>query len=425
MPPKSGRVASAVVVGGGVIGLSCALRLRQKGFYVVVLNTGEARDAASWGNAGHIATEQVMPLASPRMLLSAPGRMFTLTGGALDIGWRHIGTWLPWGMRYVRACAPSTARRGHMALRDLLSHAMPAWRRMVGDLGAPDLLIDKGHLMLWDGTTDPRRAMRAVMSSDLGSATACAMTRQERESLIPLLGHIPRAGLAFGGTGQVRDPGLVLTTLQDRLRAETGCELRQQRVIRVSSGPSGAQVIVQDGTSLTPDIVVMAAGVGTRDLVHGWTPPLIAERGYHIEWDHGGIPEGPPMVFADHAVIVSRFEARMRASTFVEFTRADAPPDMRKWQKLEHTVQKIGLPVRSGFSRWVGCRPTLPDYLPAIGRIPGLPGIIAACGHQHLGLTLAPFTAEIVAAIATDEDISLNLHPFRPDRFGRTHARKV
>ena len=423
MPQKSGRVASAVVVGGGIVGLSCALRLRQKGFHVVVLNAGGVRDAASWGNAGHIATEQVMPLASPRMLLSAPGRMFALTGGALDIGWRYVGTWLPWCARYMRACDGATARRGHLALRELLSHAMPAWRRMACDLGAPDLLMENGHLMLWDGAADPLRAMRAVMSSDLGTATARPMTHHEREGLAPLLGHIPRGGLAFGGTGQVRAPGLVLAALQARLRAESGCELHQQRVTRVTSGAQGARVILADKTSLCPDIVVMAAGVGTRDLVDGWTPPLIAERGYHVEWDHGGVPEGPPMVFADHSVIVSRFGARMRASTFVEFTRADASPDIRKWRKLEQTVQKIGLPVRSGFSRWLGCRPTLPDYLPAIGHIPGSRGVIAACGHQHLGLTLAPCTAEMVAAIAAGEDISMNLPPFRPDRFGRTQAR--
>ncbi|MCE2577763.1 NAD(P)/FAD-dependent oxidoreductase [Gluconacetobacter entanii] len=422
MPENTGRVASAVVVGGGIVGLSCALRLRARGMHVTVMNVGAPQDAASWGNAGHIAVEQVMPLASPQFLLSAPGRLFSLTGGALDIGWRYVGTWLPWCLRYIRACGGATARRGHLALRELLSHALPAWRRMACDLDDPGLLIETGHLMLWNGAQDPLPAMRAVMSSDHGTATVRPMAQHERESLVPLLGHVPRGGLVFDGTAQVRAPALVMEALRNRLHADSGCELRQQRVIRVTSGPQGPRVFVADGTSLSPDVVVMAAGVGTRDIVQGWTPPLIAERGYHVEWDHGGAPVAPPMIFADHSVIVSRFGPRMRASTFVEFTRADAPPDPRKWQSLERVVQNSGLPVRSNFSRWVGCRPTLPDYLPAIGPIAGLPGVIAACGHQHLGLTLAPFTADLVAAIATHEETPLDLHAFRPDRFGRAQA---
>ena len=417
MIPKSGHAPSAVVVGGGVVGLACALRLRDRGFTVRVLNDGTPRDAASWGNAGHIATEQVMPLATPHMLLSAPRRMFALTGGALDIGWRYPGTWLPWCARYLRASMPATARRGQAALRAVLARSLPAWRRMVADIHADDLLLEHGHLMLWRGPADPAPAMRSVLRADMGSATARPMGAAELDALVPLLGHAPRGGLVFSGTAQVSSPGMVLETLRQRLSADEGCELLDCRVAEVVSTPSGPVTRLADGTCLASDVVVMAAGVGTRGLVRGWTLPLIAERGYSIEWDHGGAATVPPMVFADHSFIVSRFGDRMRASTFVEFTRADAPPDPRKWRYLEERVRGAGLPVHSAFSRWVGCRPTLPDYLPAIGPIPGMPGVIAACGHQHLGLTLAPLTGELVAGVAVGAPVADLLAPFRPDRF--------
>ena len=48
----------------------------------------------------------------------------------------------------------------------------------------------------------------------------------------------------------------------------------------------------------------------------------------------------------------------------------------------------------------MGSRPTLPDYLPAIGRSERTPNLLYAFGHQHLGLTLAPITATLVAALA-------------------------
>jgi D-amino-acid dehydrogenase len=44
----------------------------------------------------------------------------------------------------------------------------------------------------------------------------------------------------------------------------------------------------------------------------------------------------------------------------------------------------------------------LPDYLPAIGRVPAAPHIFYAFGHQHIGLTLSAVTARAVADLVAD-----------------------
>ncbi|MEH3124084.1 MAG: hypothetical protein PGN16_19315 [Sphingomonas phyllosphaerae] len=63
----------------------------------------------------------------------------------------------------------------------------------------------------------------------------------------------------------------------------------------------------------------------------------------------------------------------------------------------------------------MGARPTLPDYLPAIGR----KGAIAyAFGHQHLGLTLSATTGEALAASLLGEVPAYDLSPFDLSRFG-------
>jgi D-amino-acid dehydrogenase len=63
----------------------------------------------------------------------------------------------------------------------------------------------------------------------------------------------------------------------------------------------------------------------------------------------------------------------------------------------------------------MGARPTLPDYLPAIGR--RAPNLLYAFGHQHLGLTLSPITAQIVAALATGAPTPVPVEPFDLTRF--------
>jgi D-amino-acid dehydrogenase len=66
---------------------------------------------------------------------------------------------------------------------------------------------------------------------------------------------------------------------------------------------------------------------------------------------------------------------------------------------------------------WLGFRPTLPDSLPVIGRSKQNPNLIFAFGHHHLGLTLGGITGKLVSEIAAGATPSLDVTPFRPDRF--------
>ncbi len=117
-------------------------------------------------------------------------------------------------------------------------------------------------------------------------------------------------------------------------------------------------------------------------------------------------------------MIVTRYADRVQAASFVELGHPDAPPDPRKWQRLEAHVAALGLPIAGPFTRWMGARPTLPDYLPAIGRSRRAANLLYAFGHQHLGLTLAPVTAELVAALVDGRTPGVDMTPFDLERFG-------
>jgi D-amino-acid dehydrogenase len=102
----------------------------------------------------------------------------------------------------------------------------------------------------------------------------------------------------------------------------------------------------------------------------GVEAPVIAERGYSVQSaDHSWDEALPPTVFEEHAMVVSRFTSGLRASSFVEFGSPDAPGDPRKWRFLERRLGDLGIRFSPEPDRWVGPRPTLPDYLPAIGRL--------------------------------------------------------
>ena len=77
------------IIGGGIIGLAAAVTLQARGVKVALLDANEVGQGASLGNAGHIATEQVFPIADASMLRHVPAMLLNPTG-PLRIDWRYL-----------------------------------------------------------------------------------------------------------------------------------------------------------------------------------------------------------------------------------------------------------------------------------------------------------------------------------------------
>lgn len=398
------------VVGGGVVGLSCASALLRAGHRVTVLEASSARDAASWGNAGHIATEQVAPLASMASLRSAWGRRFA-AGGALDLPVRGVRDWLPFAARFLAAARPGRFASGSAALRTLLAEALPAWQRASWAAG---LVRTDGHFAVWTDAERAAAGKAAWRAADIGTASI-GDAASEDIARIQGVTRAPIAGaVRFAGTGQISDLGLLADALERDVVRQGGQIVRKTGTLTVEHG--WAHVPGHEA-----DLVLVTAGLRSKQLVEraGHRAPIIAERGYHIRAAADRWPADlPPIVFEDRSMIVTRYADTVQAASFVELASPSAPPDPRKWERLERHVAELGLAMGPPFARWMGVRPTLPDYLPAIGRSRRAPNLLYAFGHQHLGLTLAPITAELVAALADGSHPHIDLTPFDLERFG-------
>ena len=405
-----------LVIGAGVIGHACARALQQRGCQVTLTDPDRLGAAASWGNAGHIATEQAQPLASPATLRSAPRRLYAF-GGPLAL--RDPISIAPWVWRYLRACTPQSYERGRLALRGLLAQALPAWRRLALTLECPQLLRETGHWLCWESARSAAQGRAGWERTDIGDTRFATLGASELESLRASLRAPIEAGIAFSGTAQIADPHQLAAALQARFAAGGG-ERHYGRIEHLRSESGGLVARTSEGSELHAERVLVCAGVRSRELMAslGLHAPLVAERGYHLQWADHDWPDRPPVVFEDRSMILTRFEGGLRAAGFVEYARVDSPPDPGKWARLRRHVAELGLPVRGEPSQWFGARPTLPDYLPAMGRSARVPGLHYAFGHQHLGLTLAAISGELVARAMTDDAEASVLAAFDLARFG-------
>lgn len=411
------QARSYLVIGGGLVGAACALRLQAAGFAVTLIDPGDPRRAASFGNIGHIAAEQVSPLSSPESLRTFAGRLFGL-GGPLDFRWRDAGLWMPWALRFIAASGRERHARGQAALTAILGHALPAWRRSAALSGAPDIVRDDGHAVVWMSDETARKGMRSWEGTPTGTAAFRPMEEAELAAYGPVMTRPPVAGIRFSGTAQVSEPQAARDALMAAFRARGG-EVVHGRVERLAAG---ARVVahLEGGSAREAEGAVVAAGAWAGRLMRtlGVEAPVIAERGYSVQSaDNGWDPDLPPTVFEEYAMVVSRFTSGLRASSFVEFGSPDAPGDPRKWRYLERRLGDLGIRFLAEPDRWVGPRPTLPDYLPAIGRLERDPRILYAFGHQHLGLTMSAVTSELVVSLAEGVEPLIDLDPFRIERF--------
>lgn len=396
--------SSTLIIGGGLVGLCMAHAALNDGRTVHLIESEADPRGASWGNAGHLAVEQIAPIASLATLRSVPRRLYAL-GGALALPPRSIGAWLPFSLRLMHAAAPQTYRAGKGALACLLENALPAWERLTRAIGAPDLIRRSGHFILWESPASAARGTRAWMEADTGTARIRPATPEEIDHIAHLTGHRPAGAVFCQGSGQVADPGALADALRTALRVR-GARIETARVAALATEESARRVaaLLSDGRLIKADAVIVTAGARSGDLLRplGHRVPIIDERGYHIQApvaDTVWPVDTPPLVFEDRSMIATRFSTGLRAASFVEFSRAEAPPDEGKWRRLARHAQAAGLPIATDAARWYGSRPTLPDYRPALGRSDRADNLFYAFGHQHLGLTLAATTADYMTAV--------------------------
>jgi D-amino-acid dehydrogenase len=69
-----------------------------------------------------------------------------------------------------------------------------------------------------------------------------------------------------------------------------------------------------------------------------------------------------------------------------------------------------------GIQPWRGLRPCTPDGLPYVGRTARAPNLVVATGHAMMGVSLAPVTGRIVAAILDGEQPPID-DMLSPDRY--------
>lgn len=407
------------VVGAGVVGLCTALEAQRRGYHVTLIDRDAPGRGASFGNAGYLATELIDPLSTGKTLRSAPAMLLN-PRGPLALPLRHLHRILTWLVRFVAAARPEQAARSRQGLVALNRAAVPAWQRCLEEVGATEQLLRSGYLLVWEDARRLDEARRHAAYLEQWNIRTELVQGMRLAELEPTLADTVSHALYFPDACQVREPYKLCLTLFSAFKARGG-EFVQRNV--KSLEPEAAAVSLRTPAgALRFDRVVVCAGAWSKVLLQsiGVKVPLEAERGYHLTID--GVAKGltRPIGSAERRFVMSPLDSGLRAVGFTELGGLKLKPIARRFRVLRHHCRAL-LPqlADSGLrvQEWMGHRPTLPDSLPVIDRHPQYPGLYYAFGNQHLGLTQAAVSAELVVSMISGDAPPIDPEPYRADRF--------
>ena len=412
------RGRHATVIGAGNIGICSAAYLRRAGYAVTVVDRVPPGMSTSFGNAGSLSPSANLPVSMPGMLGKVPGWLLDPLG-PLTIRWPYLPIVAPWLMRFLPHGRPAEVRRIAAAMRQLMEPVFECYEPLIKDAGAEHLIRRNGCLYVYESEAEFQAARFGIdLRRDLG-ARFDEIGADEIHRLEPAVNPMFPLGLFAPDNGSTLDPQGLVMAIADSVLASGG-EILERDVLDIEMGEKGPCRLITDGAPLEVDILVVAAGAWSGKLARrlGHKVPLETQRGYHVTLSDPGIEISRTVMWNRRSVFVNPMSMGLRFAGTVEFAGLEPEPRYRRAEKLEVLGKQMFPDLdTSNPDHWMGHRPCLPDSLPVIDRARAFPDVVFAFGHQHVGMCCGAPTGRLVSELVRGVPTSIDLAPFRIDRF--------
>jgi D-amino-acid dehydrogenase len=409
-----GGPRSAIVVGAGIVGLSTAWFLQERGVDVTVVDRTGVAAGASWGNAGWIAPALTLPLNSPAVLRCG---LRSLRDPAAPL---HIPLTADSGLasfliQFAANCRRSSWKRAVRANVPLNEECIEAFDVLTAN--GVDAPVTDAPITAVFRTTEAAERMVGELRQLENAGQTLFVTGLSGDALreqVPLASPAITAGLNVNGQRFI-DPGRFVVALGEAV-VDRGATMRTLEVRSVFSSGSGVTVDPRSGEPLTADTAVIATGAWLSRLAgRRVRVPVQAGRGYSftVPVDR---PIPGPIYLPDVRVACTPYQGALRVSGTMEFRDPHEPAVAERVGAIVASASPLldGVRWAERSNIWVGPRPVTPDGRPLIGEMSR--GVYVAGGHGMWGLAHGPVTGRLLAEYITTGKQPEALREFDPLR---------
>jgi len=415
-----------VIIGGGIIGLSCAYFLQKSGHKVTVIDQSAMNGGASYINAGYLAPSHMVPLAAPGVMKQGLKWMFN-SKSPLYIKPRLDPTFLKWSLAFNKSCNQNHVNRAVPAMKEIAVMGRDLYAQIKGEEDFSFQLEKKGLFMLCQSEEMLEHETELVEIARKEGLTAKTMSVSEVKE------HMPEAQLNIAGATYFEcdhhtTPSEFMKEMKAHLLAQ-GITLRTKTKVvdlEVNASSITSVKITPIATSattekITCDEVILAAGSWTNALSRKLNIDLLLEagKGYSIQTK---TPTGItyPSILAEAKVAITPMNGFTRFAGTMEIAGINHSINEKRVEAISENVTNyfpgVVLNKKEIESATCGLRPVSPDGMPYIGRSAKCKNLTLATGHAMMGWSLGPSTGKLVQEIIDELKPSMSMDMFHPDR---------
>lgn len=400
-----------IVIGAGIVGLSTAYFLHQKGIEVTVIDNTDGNDNCSFGNAGYVSPSHIIPLASPGII--SQGLKWMLNPESpFYIKPRLNRDLIRWGLLFKKAATQAKVQASSKVLNALTVQSQKLYEEILKEENIEAGYNKPGLLMICKGQAALAHEIELVKMAQGFGLEADVLSRDETEKLEPEVQYDMVGSVYFGCDGWMT-PHLFMQQFKQRL-VSAGIDIRFNTTLKeiAHNGSKVDRLITSEG-ELVADDYALTAGA--------WTPllmkqlkvdiPLQAGKGYSIVLPKPVVMPKLPSILVEGSIATTPMMHGLRFAGTMEIAGTQLDVNQRRVQGIIKGVKDFMPQFRDeDFSKvepWAGLRPCTPDGLPYIGRTQRYKNLLVGTGHAMLGWTLGPITGQMLAEDIAGETPSI------------------
>lgn len=412
-----------IVLGAGIVGVSVAWHLKQRGHHVLLIDKNQPGQETSFGNAGIIQREAVEPYAFPQDMKTL---LRVLPNRSIDIRYRPLSV-LESSQPLLNYYLNSFPKRYTQIARDyasLIGLSTQEHERLIAASNTHNLVQKQGWLEIYRSEKAFASARTKALKFKPLGVEFNVLTNAEIHALQPGFNQPLAGGIHWLNSWTVESPSDLVKGYADAFLADGG-EYVQAEVFDIIKDTHGYRLNTSKGTHEAEQAII-CLGPWSKGLLKPlqYNIPLFAKRGYHMHYQQPEQDKSLRYWFmdAEKGYLLEPMKSGIRLTTGAELASLDDPPAYGQLDVAEKTARKLfNFGERVDTTPWRGSRPCLPDMKPIIGPAhkPEHRGLWFALGHGHQGFTLGPATGRLLAEMFDGEPTAIDMTPFRSDRFGQ------
>ncbi len=408
-----------VIVGGGIIGFSCAYYLIEEGHEVVLVDKNSFNSGASIVNAGYIIPSHIIPLASPEVLKKGIKWMFN-SNSPFYIKPRFNKDLINWGINFIKSSSSRHVNRSIGIIKKINEFSKELYFELRDSKNIDFKIYEKGLLMAFKTSEAEKEELKTAKIARELKMNVQELSQDQVNSMQPKIRMDIKGAFWYKS-----DAHLTPETFMNNLKSyllKKGLKVYKENLVESFNYNSGIiNSIRTNKNEIFGDEFVIASGAWSENLLKKLRIKLLiqAGKGYRINlFKKTGISY--PAILLEDKVAVTPMDGFTRFGGTMEIAGLNTKINFKRVNAIARSSEKyyegLKIPTQNINDAQCGLRPLSPDGLPFIGRHSLYNNLVLATGHSMMGWSLGPATGKLVSEIISGKKKSISIDPFNPER---------